>query len=77
MGILDVKKKAKEIKNREEVEKITRLEATRNGFKIYFKITIEYAQENQLCYMYRIYEYNETCNIKEIEYADTNCIETF
>ena len=77
MGILDLKKKAKEIKARKEVEKITRLEGTKNGYKIYFKLNCDYVFKEGLTYLYRIYEYNSTSNVKELEYADTTCIETF
>ena len=77
MNIDDLKKKVEEIRNRKEVEKVTRIESSRTGYKIYFKIYLEYAQKHQLIYNYRIYEYNATSNIKELEYADTNCIEAF
>ena len=77
MNMNDLKKKVEEIRNREEVEKVTRVESSKAGYKIYFKIYLEYAQKHQLIYIYRIYEYNATSNIKELEYADTNCIEVF
>ncbi len=67
--------KSIEIKNMDYVEKITRIEKTRNGFKIFFKIKSKYANKNNLQYLNRIYEFDSLLPYKETEYADPNCIE--
>ena len=74
----NLKDKIKELQSRKEVEKITRVEKCKNGYKIYFKITTDYAQSQQLQYLNRIYEYSFNLMLAEdrcMEYADTDCIE--
>lgn len=69
MNKKDVEKYVNLISNREEVEKINSviIDDFENSIKIYFTITKEYAEEYNLDYLQRVFEYNP--NIRNLSHT--------